>query len=64
MYRRTAEGYARRVLLGASHRTDLLVVGARRRDGHLSLQLGHVAHGQPHHSACPVVVVPHHDGDA
>lgn len=64
VYRRTVEGYARRVLLDASHRADLLVVGARRRDGHVGLQLGRVAHGLLHHSACPVVVVPYREGDA
>ncbi|MFE1428526.1 universal stress protein [Streptomyces fungicidicus] len=64
VYRRTVEGYARRVLLDASYRADLLVVGARRREGHLGLQLGRVAHGVLHHSACPVVVVPHREDDA
>ncbi|MFL1897792.1 universal stress protein [Streptomyces tauricus] len=56
--RRTAEGAARRVLLGASASADLLVVGARRRGGHFGLQLGRVAHTALHHSACPVAVVP------
>jgi nucleotide-binding universal stress UspA family protein len=56
--RRTAEGPARRVLLEASTRADLLVVGARRRQGHLGLQLGQVAHTALHHSRCPVAVVP------
>ncbi|MGW6404099.1 universal stress protein [Streptomyces sp. NPDC055134] len=56
--RRTAEGPARRVLLDASTRADLLVVGARRRKGHLGLQLGQVAHTALHHSRCPVAVVP------
>ncbi|MFK4104264.1 universal stress protein [Streptomyces sp. NPDC019531] len=57
--RRTVEGHARRVLLDASHEADLLVVGVRRRQGHLGLQLGRVAHAALHHSACPVAVVPH-----
>ncbi|MFF8534440.1 universal stress protein [Streptomyces sp. SAS_267] len=57
--RRTVEGPARRVLLDASHEADLLVVGARRREGHFGLQLGRVAHAVLHHSACPVAVVPH-----
>ena len=43
---------------------DLLVVGARRGDGHVGLQLGRVAHGLLHHSACPVVVVPDGPRDA
>lgn len=56
--RRTVEGHARRVLVAASHSADLLVVGARRREGHFGLQLGRVAHAALHHSACPVAVVP------
>ncbi|MGV9251984.1 universal stress protein [Streptomyces sp. NPDC003697] len=56
--RSTVEGPARRVLLGASHGADLLVVGARRRPGHVGLQLGRVAHTVLHHAACPVAVVP------
>ncbi|MER7572584.1 universal stress protein [Streptomyces sp. NPDC126514] len=56
--RRTVEGLARRVLVDASHRADLLVVGARRREGRHGPQLGRVAHAALHHSACPVAVVP------
>ncbi|MFI7413401.1 universal stress protein [Streptomyces sp. NPDC049627] len=56
--RRTVEGHARRVLVDASHSADLLIVGAKRRTGHLGLQLGRVTHAALHHSACPVVVVP------
>ncbi|MCL6669961.1 universal stress protein [Streptomyces panaciradicis] len=56
--RRTVEGHARRVLVDLSRDADLLVVGARRREGHLGLQLGRVAHAALHHSACPVAVVP------
>ena len=58
VHRRTVEGHARQVLLGASADAYLLVVGARRRDGHYGLQLGRVAHVVLHHSACPVAVVP------
>ncbi|WP_328476085.1 universal stress protein [Streptomyces sp. NBC_00377] len=58
LHRRTVEGPARRVLLNASHDADLLVVGARRHQGHLGLQLGRVAHAVLHHSACAVAVVP------
>ncbi|MFF9807989.1 universal stress protein [Streptomyces coeruleorubidus] len=61
--RRTVEGHARRVLLDASHEADLLVVGARRREGHLGFQLGRVAHAALHRSACPVAVVPHRADD-
>ncbi|MGW6152095.1 universal stress protein [Streptomyces sp. NPDC055144] len=56
--RRTAEGSARRVVLDASTRADLLVVGARRRQGHQGLRLGQVAHTALHRSRCPVAVVP------
>ncbi|MFI2435906.1 universal stress protein [Streptomyces sp. NPDC018693] len=59
LHRRTVEGHARRVLVDVSHRADLLIVGAQRREGHLGLQLGRVAHAALHHSACPVAVVPH-----
>ncbi|WP_406438048.1 universal stress protein [Streptomyces sp. NBC_01613] len=58
VHRRTVEGHARKVLVDASHRADLLVVGAKRRHGHFGLQLGRVAHAVLHHSACPVAVVP------
>ncbi|MFF3404682.1 universal stress protein [Streptomyces sp. NPDC002742] len=56
--RRTVEGPARRVLLDASGKADLLVVGARRNPGHLGLQLGRVAHAVLHHAASAVAVVP------
>ncbi|MFI2200468.1 universal stress protein [Streptomyces sp. NPDC020192] len=52
------EGPAHRVLLEASARADLIVVGAQRRHGRFGLQLGRVAHALLHHSTCPVVVVP------
>ncbi|MGR3939055.1 universal stress protein [Streptomyces sp. BRA346] len=58
VHRRTVEGHARQVLLDASADGDLLVVGARRREGHYGLQLGRVAHGVLHHAVCPVAVVP------
>ncbi|MGW6058091.1 universal stress protein [Streptomyces sp. NPDC055189] len=53
------EGNARTVLLQASRTADLLVVGARRRKGHVGMQLGPVNHALLHHAACPVAVVPH-----
>jgi nucleotide-binding universal stress UspA family protein len=64
VHRRTVEGHARRVLLDASHEAGLLVVGSRRREGHFGIQLSRVAHAVLHHSACPVVVVPHRPQDA
>ncbi|WP_425584885.1 universal stress protein [Streptomyces vastus] len=38
--------------------TYLLVVGARRRHGHVGLQLGLVNHAVLHHAPCPIAVVP------
>ncbi|MFJ9566295.1 universal stress protein [Streptomyces fuscichromogenes] len=58
VHRHTVEGHARSVLVAASHDAGLLVVGARRRPRTFGLQLGRVAHGVLHHSACPVVIVP------
>ncbi|MFF7356413.1 universal stress protein [Streptomyces filipinensis] len=58
VHRRTIEGFARDALLAVAREADLLVVGARRREGHFGLQLGRVAHGVLHHAACPVAVVP------
>ncbi|MER6185893.1 universal stress protein [Streptomyces sp. NPDC001652] len=56
--RRAVEGHPRRVLVEAAQGADLLVVGAKRRNGHLGLQLGRVAHAALHHASCPVAVVP------
>ncbi|MER6410132.1 universal stress protein [Streptomyces humidus] len=52
------EGSARRALLHEASRADVIVVGARRRHGHVGLQLGLVNHTVLHHAPCPVVVVP------
>lgn len=53
-------GSAADVLLSASSRARLLVVG-RSTHGRppLAPRLGHVAHAALHHAACPVAVVPH-----
>ncbi|GGU95436.1 universal stress protein [Streptomyces litmocidini] len=56
--RTTIEGPAHRVLTERSAAADLLVVGARRRDGLVGLELGRVAHRVLHHATCPVAVVP------
>ncbi|MGW1619263.1 universal stress protein [Streptomyces sp. NPDC002172] len=56
--RHVVEGSARRALLEAAARADLIVVGARRRQSHFGLQLGRVAHTLLHHAPCPVAVVP------
>ncbi|MEU0842593.1 universal stress protein [Streptomyces sp. NPDC005962] len=55
---RAVEGPARKALLDASDHADLLVVGARRRQGHFGMQLGLVNHAVLHHARCPVAVVP------
>ncbi|MFD8236643.1 universal stress protein [Streptomyces sp. NPDC059696] len=59
VHRTVLEGPARKVLVHRSAAADLVVVGARRRQGHVGLQLGTVAHTLLHHAACPVAVVPH-----
>ncbi|MFC8510943.1 universal stress protein [Streptomyces sp. NPDC057411] len=58
--RSTVEGPAHRVLTERSAAADLLVVGARRRDRVVGLELGRVAHRALHHASCPVAVIPHH----
>jgi nucleotide-binding universal stress UspA family protein len=58
LHRLTVEGPAPRVLLNASHEAGLLVIGARRNQGHLGRRLGRVAPAVLHHGACAVAVVP------
>ncbi|GHC52614.1 universal stress protein [Streptomyces flavofungini] len=56
--RAVVEGHAHKVLTDRSAAADLLILGARRRHGHIGLQLGRVAHTLLHHADCPVAVVP------
>ncbi|MFJ4200825.1 universal stress protein [Streptomyces sviceus] len=56
--RTTVEGPARRILVDRSAAADLVIIGARRRQGHFGLQLGRVSHVLLHHAHCPVAVVP------
>ncbi|MEU8677763.1 universal stress protein [Streptomyces sp. NPDC048560] len=56
--RSVLEGPAHKVLVERSAAADLLVVGARRRDGIVGMELGRVAHRALHHASCPVAVVP------
>ncbi|MFE5543222.1 universal stress protein [Streptomyces sp. NPDC056534] len=56
--RSSVEGPAHTMLTERSSAADLLVVGARRRDGLVGLELGRVAHRALHHASCPVAVVP------
>ncbi|KMS68289.1 universal stress protein [Streptomyces viridochromogenes] len=58
VHRAFVEGSARHALVVRSSAADLLVIGARRRRGHLGPQLGLVGHAVLHHSECPVAVVP------
>ena len=56
--RATVEGTARKVLQQRSAAADMVIVGARRRQGHFGLQLGRVGHTLLHHADCPVAIVP------
>ncbi|MEV4426231.1 universal stress protein [Streptomyces sp. NPDC053792] len=58
--RSTVEGPAHRELTDRSAAADLLIVGVRRRDRLVGLELGRVAHRALHHASCPVAVVPQH----
>ncbi|MFJ9898356.1 universal stress protein [Streptomyces sp. NPDC091280] len=58
VHRATVEGPAHHVLVHRSGAADLVIVGARRRPGHLGLQLGRVSHTLLQHAECPVAVVP------
>ncbi|MER6573314.1 universal stress protein [Streptomyces sp. NPDC001093] len=57
-HRSVLEGPASKVLVNRSAAADLVVIGTRRRTGHLGLQLGRVGHTLLHHAQCPVAIVP------
>jgi nucleotide-binding universal stress UspA family protein len=52
------------ILLGAAQGADLVVVGSRGLGGFKELLLGSVGHRLATHARCPVVVIPHVEGDA
>ncbi|MFG3259854.1 universal stress protein [Streptomyces sp. NPDC048172] len=57
----TAEGRTGDVLLQATAKSDLLVVGIHRPHRHLGPRLSAVHHALLHHADCPVAFVPEHE---
>jgi len=58
---RAVDGFAAQELITASKDADLVVVGSRGGGGFARLMMGSVSSQVVHHSACPVVVIPHED---
>ncbi|MER7463296.1 universal stress protein [Streptomyces sp. NPDC097981] len=52
-------GSGAEVLLTTASQAGLLVVGRRRRQSHVGMRIGSVAHAALHLARCPVAVVPH-----
>jgi nucleotide-binding universal stress UspA family protein len=57
---RAVSGFVVKELVDASKEADLVVVGARGASGFTRLVMGSVSSEVVQHSACPVVIVPHH----